>query len=92
MKNWKTNLSGAFAALGTFLAGYGVLSDVSTKMGRNFAVAGFICNGLGIFFGHLFAADASQVKEVQQQVDSIKTQQESNTDFISKQQVGQPTK
>jgi hypothetical protein len=71
-KNWQTNLGGAFAALGTTLMGIGIipqLSGVPSQTLTYVAIAGFFCNGLGVFFGHLFSADANTVKALQTQVD-----------------------
>ena len=93
--NWKTTISGAFNALGTTLMGVGIipqLSGTSSKFLMYVAITGFICKAVAEFLGHLFAADASQLKDIANQVSDIKQQQSSNTDFIAKQQVGQTTK
>jgi len=73
MKNWKSTLGGAVAAFGTFLFGAPVvINSVSPDFPKPFMVAcmatGFILQGVGIFFGHLFSADAKEVKTMAAQV------------------------
>lgn len=93
MKNWKTTIGGAFTAFGTALMGVGVITQLngpSSKLIQIITIIGFIFTAVGQFFSHLFAADAGQVKDIAQQVETIKEQQASNTDFITKQQVNNP--
>lgn len=91
MKNWKSTISGSVAALGTFLFGAPVAlaivgSDlIPMKWVRVLVLFGFVLQGLGIFFGHLFAADAKAVSNLKAQVDenaeAIKT---GDTSIINK--------
>jgi hypothetical protein len=66
MKSWKSTLGGALSALGTALMGVGIIPQLSSEPNRtltSIALAGFICSALGQFFGHLFAADTTQVQK-----------------------------
>lgn len=65
MKSWKSTIGGAFAALGTALMGIGIVpqfyqapnNGVPSSVFTWIMIIGFILNGIGIFFGHLYAAD-----------------------------------
>jgi len=75
MKNWRSTLGGSLAAFGTFLFGAPVVMNAtSTDFPKPIMVwcmvAGFVCQGLGIFFGHLFSADAKDVQSLKQDVKS----------------------
>lgn len=83
-KNWKTNLGGAIAVTGTALLGVGVLSQLSqlspdsTMLTEHqlhvmwyVALAGFIMVAIGKGFAFLFAADASQVQDIQNQLAKV---------------------
>ncbi len=70
-RDWKSTIGGAFSALGTSLIGIGVVPQLAgspSKMLLYVAVAGFFCQGIGSFFGHLFAADASALDGLKQQL------------------------
>lgn len=74
MTNWKSTLGGALAALGTFLFGGPLaLTVAGVQMPQKLLVAlvviGFLCQGLGIFFGHLWSADAKNLSLVARRVD-----------------------
>jgi hypothetical protein len=74
MNNWKSTISGSVAALGAFLFGAPIaLSvcgiDVPKTTLQTLVVAGFILQGLGMFFGHLFSADAKAVSRLSAKVD-----------------------
>ena len=63
-RSWKSTLGGALSALGTSLVGVGVvpqLSGMPSQTLTRVALAGFVFQALGQFFGHLFAADADVV-------------------------------
>jgi len=69
--NWKSTLGGAFGAAGTMMVGIGVvpqLGGTPNKFLTYVALVGFGFNVVGTFLGHLFAADASELKSVQQQM------------------------
>lgn len=66
MKNWKTTIGGACAALGTFLLGVPLVMTsasftVPNKLMLYSMIGGLALQGFGVFFGHLFAVDASTV-------------------------------
>ncbi len=92
MKNWKSTLGGALAALGTFLFGAPVVMNAtSPDFPKPIMVwcmlAGFLMQGVGIFFGHMFSADAKDLKEVAAQVQVNKEQiqaekKQSDTRFL----------
>lgn len=57
-------MGGSLSALGVTLMGVGMVPQLagnSSKMLTDIAIAGFILNAAGIFFGHLFAADQTMV-------------------------------
>lgn len=65
--NLKSTIGGAFSALGSALMGIGIvpqLSGVPSKALTYVALAGFVCNAIGSFLGHLFAADAKTVSDL----------------------------
>lgn len=69
MKSWKSTLGGALSATGVSLVGVGVvpqLAGAPNKFLLWLAVTGFILQALGTFFGHLFAADQSELIRVSQ--------------------------
>lgn len=71
--NYKSTIAGAFSALGSALMGVGIvpqLSGTSSKLLTWIAMAGFICNAIGAFLGHLFAADAKTVAELSDKVET----------------------
>ena len=77
MKNLRSSISGSCAAFGTFLFGAPVvLNATSPDFPKPVMVwcmvAGFVMQGLGIFFGHLFGADAKSLRCVEKQVESNK--------------------
>ena len=79
MRNIKSTIGGSLAAFGIFLFGAPTLiNTMSPDFPKPFAVwcmgIGILLNGLGIFFGHLFAADAKEVKCLSEQVESNRTQ------------------
>lgn len=81
MQNWRTNIGGALGALGSTLVGVGVvpqLGGTPNKFLTYVAVAGFFISASGKFFTALFAADARQLQDLKQQVDS-------NTAFVANQ-------
>lgn len=84
MKSWRTNLGGAIAVTGTALLAVGTLSQLSqlepdaavltTKQLHVMwyvALVGFIMVAVGKGLAFLFAADASQIKDIQNQLDKI---------------------
>ena len=87
MTNWKTNLGGAVSVTGTTLIGVGVLGNMGQHSDTLWfvALAGFIFSAIGKGITALFAADASQVKDLSARVASV----ESNTSTITK-NVNQP--
>jgi len=83
-KNWKTNLGGAIAVTGTALMAVGTLSQLSQidpdaailsahqlHVMWYVALVGFIMVAIGKGFAFLFAADASQMQEIQNQLAKI---------------------
>lgn len=65
--NWKTTIGGAFSALGTALMGVGIIPQLSGTSSRTLtliAMVGFVCNAIGSFLGHLFAADAVKLSDL----------------------------
>lgn len=86
MKNWRTNLGGAIAVTGTSLIGIGVLPQLSQLSPSTsvltphqlaalwyVALVGFILSGIGKGITSLFAADAAQVKGLQDQISNATT-------------------
>lgn len=70
--NYRSTLGGAFSALGTTLMGVGIvpqLAGVPSKTLLYIALGGFVCTGLGQFFGTLFAADAKTLQDLSDRVD-----------------------
>jgi hypothetical protein len=63
--SWKTTLGGSLSAFGKTLMGVGVVPQLGSGEHNTFlsyvAVVGFICDALGGFFGHLWAADQAAV-------------------------------
>jgi len=75
----KSTIGGAFAAFGIFLFGAPtLLNTMSPDFPKPIAVwcmgLGILFNGIGIFFGHLFAADAKDVKCLSEKVESNRTE------------------
>jgi len=75
MRNIKSTIGGALGAFGVFLFGAPtLLNTMSPDFPKPFAVwcmgLGLLLNGLGIFFGHLFAADAKEVQCLSKKVES----------------------
>ena len=71
MTNYKTTIGGALSVLGTTLVGVGIvpqLAGVPSHVLTILAVVGFGCSALGKFLTALFAADATQLKNLQQQM------------------------
>ena len=69
--NWKSTIGGAFSALGSALMAVGIvpqLGGVPSTTLTYVALAGFICNAVGSFLGHLFAADAKTLADVSEVV------------------------
>ena len=86
--NIKTTIGGSFSALGVTLMGAGMLPS---KNSDNIdilwwtAFVGFICTAIGSFLGHLFAADAQTLKDVQKQIAEVPAAIESSdTRFLRK--------
>ena len=80
MSNYKTTIAGALSTLGKTLMGVGVLPQLangSSKVLTYIAIAGFLCDAIGSFLGHLFSADAKTVSDLKQAVtintESIRT-------------------
>lgn len=83
MTNWKTNLGGAISVTGTTLIGVGIvpqLAGVPSKILTGCAIVGFIMSAVGKGVTALFAADASQVKQLTARVENV----ENNTTTIQK--------
>ena len=69
--NWRSTIGGAFSALGKTLMGVGIvpqLSGMPNKALTYLAIAGFVLDAIGSFFGHLFGADAKTVSDLGAQV------------------------
>jgi hypothetical protein len=77
------------------LMGVGIvpqLNGLSSKPLTYIALSGFIFSAIGTFLGHLFAADASALKGVQQDVQATNAKVDAaaaaivtgNTDFLKK--------
>ena len=68
IRSWKTTLGGSLNALGTTLVGVGVVPSLTSMASAEdlkwVVITGFVLQGLGQFFGSLFAADTSQVKKM----------------------------
>ena len=76
MTNWRTNLGGAISVTGTTLIGVGVLGNLGEDKTHAtllwwIALIGFILSAVGKGVTSLFAADASQVKNIAAAVDKI---------------------
>ncbi len=102
MKNYRSTISGAFAAVGVLLWGTPfacaqfsgpVTNIIPVTWYRWMILGGIICNILGVFFGHLFSADAKQVgdlkAQVQENAEAIKT---GDTSFMRPSPVVEETK
>jgi hypothetical protein len=67
-RSWKTTLGGSLSAFGTFLMGATIVPSLPSMAAAEslkwFVVAGFILQGLGTFFGQLFAADQTAVMDM----------------------------
>lgn len=92
MQNWKTNIGGAVSVTGTTLIGVGVLGNLNAGTHSTvlwyIALVGFILSAIGKGLTAVFAADASTVKTiaanvqtVAQAVDQIN---KGGTDFMAK--------
>jgi hypothetical protein len=77
MKNWRSTISGTCAAVGVTLFGMplvcsqfsGPISNVIPQDWYKWMIlSGILFNVLGVFFGHLFAADAKAVNNLKEQV------------------------
>lgn len=69
MKSWKSTLGGALSAAGSMMVGIGVIPQLGgapNKLLTIVALIGFFFNVAGTFFGHLFAADQSELIKVSQ--------------------------
>lgn len=67
-KSWRSTIGGAFSAAGSLMVGIGVvpqLGGTPNKLLSYIALAGFIFNVIGTFLGHLFAADAQELRNMQ---------------------------
>jgi hypothetical protein len=67
MISWKTTIGGAFSALGSTLMAIGIVPQLSGAPSRLLSavtIVGFVCNAVGAFLAHLFAADAADLKTV----------------------------
>lgn len=67
VKNWRTSLGGACAALGTFLFGAAVLFnaagfEIPSSFVKACMMVGFIMQGAGVFLMALLAADKKVVE------------------------------
>jgi hypothetical protein len=74
--NIRSTIGGAFSALGTSLIGIGVvpqLAGTPNKLLTWIAMGGFVCQAIGQFLGHLFAADAKAVATLTEQVQANTT-------------------
>jgi len=100
MKNWRTNLGCAISMTGTALIGIGVLPELS-QLSPSTAIlsshqlailwytafAGFVISAIGKGVTALFAADARQVQNIQDQMNQVPTAIDSgNTDVLRKSQ------
>ena len=73
MTNYKTTIGGAFSVLGTTLIGVGIVPQLAGTPNQWLtycAVAGFVCSALGKFLTALFAADATQLAKLTDQVNN----------------------
>jgi hypothetical protein len=71
IKNWRSTIGGAFSALGSVLMGCGIVPQLSGNSSHTLTVIatiGFVCNAVGQFLGHLFAADGAALRVVTAQV------------------------
>lgn len=80
MSNWKTSLGGAVSVTGTTLMGVGVLGmtgapDYHSGVYWYIALIGFIMSAVGKGLAALFPADASRVRDLEQRVDSVESEQ-----------------
>lgn len=77
MINYKTTIGGAVSTLGSSLIGLGLLPQFSTVVDSEekailwyLALAGYIVNIVGKFLTSLFAADATEVARIRDQVNA----------------------
>ncbi len=77
MSNYKTTIGGAISTLGSGLIGLGLLPQFSSTIGADekailwyLALAGYIINMVGKSLTSLFAADASEVARIKDQVNA----------------------
>lgn len=76
MTSWKSTIGGALSATGTMLVGIGVIPQLKEGPSgylQTVALIGFALQAAGTFFGHLFAADKT---EVQQMIEKSKSDTE----------------
>jgi hypothetical protein len=86
--SWKTTLGGAFSAAGSAMVGIGVvpqLAGTPNKVLTYIAMAGFICNVIGTFVSHLFAADTDATNAA---ISAVQAQTTANSTSIL---TGSPT-
>ena len=70
--NYKSTIGGAFSAVGSMLMGIGIVPQLNGAPSHTLSViamVGFICNAIGAFLAHLFAADAKSLADLAQKVD-----------------------
>lgn len=103
-KNWRTNLGGAISVTGTSLICIGVLPQLSQLSPTTatltphqlailwyVALSGFILSCIGKGFTALFAADAKQVNDIQNQLAQVPAAIDSgDTTQLKKTQNSQP--
>lgn len=73
MKNWRTTIGGAVSSLGTGLIGMSIvpqLAGMKSNWLLGITVAGYIINLVGKFLTALFAADASTVQTLTDQLNA----------------------
>lgn len=73
LKSNRTTLGGALGAFGVFLQGASLTINATSpnfpgKFLTGCIIAGFLMQGVGIFFAHLWAADEKEVAKVKEQV------------------------
>jgi len=86
MRSIKSTIGGAFSALGSALMGVGILPQLSGNTSHTLTVLatiGFCCNAIGTFLGHLFAADARELKNLSAQVEENKTAIETTAQAVT---------
>jgi len=68
MRSWKTTLGGACSALGTFLMGIGIVPSLTNVAAAEelkwLVISGFVLQGIGNFFAHLFSVDQVSVGRI----------------------------